>query len=123
MENSNGDNSSNINKFEEELEILKLKKEDAQIFSLPPMSSSEGHTTEDFKDIIFRGEMKMFLKGTLMIIYFINPDKTIFTACVTDENIERIITRAKGSTRYFTLKVMNQDGTPSYVGLSKVKLR
>ena len=107
------------NNFEEEIEILKLRKEDAHIFELPPMSSSEGHCAEDFKELIFRGEMKMFLKGDLMIIYFYNADKTIFRACVTDFNIDRIVTRAKNSSRYFTLKVINPDGTPAFVGLGK----
>lgn len=99
------------------LEILKLRKEDAHIFKLPPMTSSEGHTSEDFQELMFRGEMKMFLKGEFMLVYFFNPDKTIYTACAIDQNIERSVVRAKNSSRYFTIKVINQEGIPSFVGL------
>jgi hypothetical protein len=64
--------------------------------------------------------MKMFLKDDLMVIYFFNPDKTIFRACITDENIERVVTGVKDSSRYFTLKVITQEGTTSYVGLGNL---
>ncbi len=106
---------------DEAYEINKLKKDDAHVFKLPPMSSSRGHTTTDFQDenLIFRGKMLINQKGDNLIIAFINKDNTIFTAACLDENIDRHIVRATDSTRYFSLKVVMQDG-PKWVGVGKI---
>ena len=55
---------------DESLEILKLTKDDAHIYKMPPMSSSEGHTTDEFKDLVFRGKMKMFVKMWPFCLYY-----------------------------------------------------
>ena len=102
---------------DENLEILKLTKDDSHIYKMPPMSSSEGHTTDEFKDLIFRGKMKMFVKGPFVIIYFLNENNTVFLVSFVDENIEKYVTRARDSTRYFSLRAMNDKGEAGYYGL------
>ena len=52
---------------DEEYELNKLKKEDAHVFSLPPMSSSRGHTTSDFTELIFKGKITPFCLWTLSL--------------------------------------------------------
>ena len=67
---------------EDELEILKLRDPNVHVFSLPPMTSSKGHTTSDFTNLVFKGMMKMTVKGQYMFIYFLNPDNTIFIVSI-----------------------------------------
>ena len=102
---------------DESLEILKLTKDDAHIYKMPPMSSSEGHTTDEFKDLVFRGKMKMFVKGNFVIIYFLNENNTVFLVTIVEENIEKCVTRARDSTRYFSLRAMNDKGEGGIYGL------
>lgn len=104
----------------ESLEILKLTKDDAHIYKMPPMSSSEGHTTDEFRDLIFRGKMKMFVKGPFVIIYFLNENNTVFLVSFVDENIDKYVTRARDSTRYFSLRAMNDKGEAGYYGLGTI---
>lgn len=111
------DNTINFKESEDALEILKMTKDDAHIFKLPPMTSSEGHNVDDFQELIFKGKLKMTLKGEFMIIYLINPDNTVFLFSIVSENIDLSVTKAKGSSRYFTIKAINDKGIPSYVGL------
>ena len=69
---NSGIDFSKAQEEDDALEILKLKKENVHVFKLPPMSSSEGHIASDFMELIFKGQMKMSLKGEHMIIYFLN---------------------------------------------------
>lgn len=127
MENNPGINfnindllkNSNVEENNENLEILKLTKDDAHVYKMPPMSSSEGHTTDEFKDLIFRGKMKIFIKGEFVIVYFLNENNTVFLVSFVDENIEKCVTRARDSTRYFSLRAMNNMGEAGIYGLGK----
>jgi len=110
------------NSQEENLEILKLTKDDAHVYKLPPMSSSDGHTTDEFKDLMFRGKMKMYVKGPLVVIYFLNENNTVFLVSFVDENIDKYVTRARDSTRYFSLRGMNDKGEAGYYGLGNAYL-
>jgi hypothetical protein len=102
---------------EDSLEILKLKKEHVHIFKLPPMSSAEGHVASDFTELIFKGTMKITQKGDFMIIYFLNPNNTIFLVSMVDENVERFIVPNKDTSRYFSVKAMNETGVPAWYGI------
>ena len=62
------------NKLEDQIEITKLQKENAHVYKLPPMTSSVGHTLEDFNDLVFKGNMKITTKGDLCLIYFIHEE-------------------------------------------------
>ena len=117
-ESTKNDKAVVDNSPDEELEINKLKKDDAHVFKIPPMSSSRGHTANDFQDenLIFRGKMVINQKGKNLLVVFINNDNTIFTAACIDENIEKHVLRAIDSTRYFSLKVFMNDG-PKWVGV------
>jgi hypothetical protein len=106
---------------DENLEILKLTKDDAHVYKMAPMSSSEGHTTDEFRDLIFRGKMKMFFKGNFVIIYFLNENNTVFLVSFVDENIEKYVTRARDSTRYFSFRAMNDQGVAGFYGLGNKK--
>ena len=99
------------------LEILKVKKENAHVYKMPPMSTSEGHMVDDFKELIFRGDIKITIRGEQCIVYFINPDSSVFLVSIIDENIDKHIIRAVGSTRYFTLRAMTPEGIPGYYGV------
>ena len=103
--------------IDDPLEIFKMSKEDAHVYKLLPMSSSEGYSSEDFTELIFRGKMKMTVKGEYMIVYFLNKDNSIFYVCIIEENMDLTVSRARDSTRYFGLKAMNNLGVPAYIGL------
>ena len=107
--------------FENALEITKVKKDDAHLYKLPPMKSSEGHTTADFTDLIFRGKMRMAIKDKFLLIYFYNSDGTPFLVSIIDENIEKYVLRVSGSVRYFTLKIFNKEGKLEFYGLGKYR--
>jgi hypothetical protein len=107
---------------DESLEILKLKKESVHVFKLPPMSSSEGHVACDFVELIFKGMMKMTLKGQNMMVYFLNPNNTIFLVSILDENVERFVIPVRDSSRYFSIKAFNDKGLPSWYGIGKIYL-
>jgi hypothetical protein len=102
---------------EDELEILKLKKENVHVFKLPPMSSSSGHTTTDFTDLVFKGAMKMTLKGQYMLIYFLNKDNSIYLVSIIDENVDRFVIPVKDSCRYFSIRAMNSLGQAAWYGI------
>jgi hypothetical protein len=109
--------NQNKNGEDDILEMLKLTKDDAHLYKIPPMSSSEGHTTDEFKELIFRGKMKMFFKGDFVIIYFLNANNTVFMVSFVQEDIDKFVTRARDSTRYFSLKGINEKGEGGYYGL------
>jgi len=109
--------------FENALEITKVKKDDAHVYKLPPMKTSEGHTTEDFSNLIFRGKMRMAIKDKFMLIYFYNSDGSVFLVSIIDENIEKYVIKVNGSSRYFTLKVFNKEGKLDFYGLGKFYLK
>ena len=102
---------------DDSIEIMKLRKENAHVYKLPPMTSSQGHTTDDFKDLIFRGDVKITVKGDLCICYFLNPDQSVFLISVIDKDIEKYIQPAVGSTRYYTLRAMTPQGESSIYGI------
>jgi hypothetical protein len=102
---------------EDPLEIFKLSKDDAHLYKILPMSTSEGHTTNDFTDLIFRGKMKMTIKGEFVIIYFLNPTNTVAYVCLVNENVDKCVNRCKDSVRYFALRAMTEKGEPVYLGL------
>jgi hypothetical protein len=130
MDNINSNNSGNAklnqnidfsksHEEDDDLEILKLKKEHAHVFKLPPMSSSEGHVASDFVDLIFKGTMKMTLKGEHMLIYFLNNDNTIFLVSVVDNNVDRYVVPVRDSSRYFSIKAINDKGQAAWYGIGK----
>ena len=90
MESNNEKSDEHFKKFnidyskdmekEEEFEILKLRDPNVHVFELPPMSSAKGHLASEFNKLIFKGMMKMTVKGNYMFIYFLNPNNTIFLA-------------------------------------------
>ena len=104
---------------EDNLEILKLKKENVHVFKLPPMSSSAGHVASDFVDLVFKGIMKMTLKGESMIIYFLNPNNTVYLVSLIDENVNRFVLDVTGSSRYFSIRAINEQGMASWYGVGK----
>ena len=102
---------------EDSLEILKLKKENVHVFKIPPMSSSEGHVASDFVELVFKGVMKMTLKGEFMIIYFLNPNNTVFLVSIMDENVDRFVVPVRDSSRYFSVKAINDQGIANWYGI------
>lgn len=103
--------------LEDSLEILKLKKEHVHVFKLPPMSSADGHVASDFTELIFKGTMKMTQKGELMLIYFLNPNNTIFLVSMIDENVDRFIIPNRDTSRYFSIKAINESGIAAWYGI------
>lgn len=102
---------------EEELEILKHRDPNVHVFELPPMMSAKGHSTSDFTNLVFKGMMKMTVKGDYMFIYFLNPNNTIFLVSIVDENYEKFILPTD-SSRYFSVRAMNDKGSPGWYGLA-----
>ncbi len=102
---------------EEEFEILKLKDPNVHVFELPPMMSVKGHLAADFTKLVFKGMMKMTVKGEFMYIYFLNPNNTIFCVSIVDYNYEKFILPTD-SSRYFSIRAMNPQGVPNWYGLA-----
>lgn len=102
---------------EEEFEILKHRDPNVHVFSLPPMTNAKGHSTTEFTNLIFKGTMKMTVKGEYMFIYFLNPDNTIFLVSIININYDKFIIPTD-SSRYFSVKAMNAEGVPNWYGLA-----
>ena len=102
---------------EEEFEILKLKDPNVHVFELPPMSTAKGHVTSEFQKLIFKGTMKMTVKGDNMFIYFLNPNNTIFIVSIVNYNYEKYILPTD-SSRYFSIRALNPEGVANWYGLS-----
>lgn len=102
---------------DDSIELTKLNKENAHVYNLPPISTSIGHTVDDFQELIFRGDMKITIKGELCIVYFLNPDKTVFLISIINSDIDQFIKPASGSTRYYTLLAMTPEGKQSIYGV------
>ena len=115
MKNAKIDYTKDMDK-EEELEILKLRDPNVHVFSLPPMTAS-GHKATDFVNLIFKGTMKMTVKGEFMFIYFLNPNNTIFLVSIVNENYDKFI-MPTDSSRYFSIKAMNAEQKPAWYGLA-----
>ena len=126
-DNNNNDDTKHFKQFnidysknmeqEEELEILKLRDPNVHVFSLPPMTSSKGYLATDFTNLVFKGLMKMTVKGKYMFIYFLNENNTIFIVSIVDANYERFILNTD-SSRYFAIKAMNEQGIPNFYGVA-----
>ena len=127
MESNNEKSDEHFKKFnidynkdmekEEEYEILKLRDPNVHVFELPPMSSAKGHLASEFTKLIFKGMMKMTVKGNYMFIYFLNPNNTIFIVSIVDYNYEKFILPTD-SSRYFSIRAMNPQGVPNWYGLA-----
>ena len=102
---------------EEEFEILKLKDPNVHVFELPPMSTAKGHVTSEFQKLIFKGTMKMTVKGDNMFIYFLNPNNTIFIVSIVNYNDEKYILPTD-SSRYFSSRALNPEGVANWYGLA-----
>ena len=112
----NIDYNKNMEK-EDDIEILKLRDANLHVFELPPMTSSKGHTTSDFQKLIFKGMMKMTIKGKFMYIFFLNEDNSIFIVSIVDKNYEKYLLNTD-SSRYFSLRAMNPQGVPNWYGIA-----
>ena len=108
--------------LDDPLEIFKLSKEDAHVYKLLPMSSSEGYTSEDFVELVFRGKMRVSVKGENLFVYFINKDNTVAYASMVNENIDQCVMRTRDSTRYFGMRAVNDKGMPCYIGLGIIAI-
>ena len=106
-----------MEKEEDELEILKHRDPNVHVFELPPMTSAKGHVASDFNKLVFKGMMKMTVKGKYMFIYFLNPNNTIFIVSIVDKNYEKFIINTD-SSRYFSVRAMNPEGKPSWYGIA-----
>ena len=107
--------------FEESIEITKLLKDNAHVYKLPPIMTSTGTTADDFtvKDLVFRGNLKVTVKGEMCIIYFINENEEIpFLVSLIDCDFEKIVQQVTGSTRYFTIKAMTLDKVQGIYGIA-----
>lgn len=115
MKNAKIDYTKDMEK-EEELEILKHRDPNVHVFSLPPMSAS-GHKAIDFVNLVFKGTMKMTMKGEYMFIYFLKPDNTIFLISIVNKNYEKFV-MPTDSSRYFSIKAMNDQKIPAWYGIA-----
>ena len=124
---TNTDDDSHLKQFkidytkdmekEEEFEILKLKDPNVHVFELPPMSTAKGHVASEFQKLIFKGTMKMTVKGDNMFIYFLNPNNTIFIVSIVNYNYEKYILPTD-SSRYFSIRALNPEGVANWYGLA-----
>ncbi len=105
--------------FEEAIEITKLQKENAHIYKLPPLTTSAGYSYDDFKELIFKGNMKITVKGDICLVYFINENEELpFLISIIEWDFEKYVSQASGSTRYFTIKAMTMDKVQNVYGLA-----
>ncbi|CAJ1344204.1 unnamed protein product [Effrenium voratum] len=92
-----------------ELEYVLLNKRDAKVYQVPPAASASGHKASDWKEAIWRGNVRVVARGKEVSIRLLDSGSgNLFAQCVIpnaqyDSYVERVV----DSSRYWVLKIVN----------------
>ncbi|CAL1126872.1 unnamed protein product [Cladocopium goreaui] len=92
-----------------DVEYVLLNKRDAKVYQVPPAASASGHKAADWKEAIWRGNVRIVGRGKELTIRLLDSGSgSLFAQCVIPEGAyERYVERVLDSSRYWVLKIVN----------------
>merc|ERR1719265_642570 len=97
----------------EEIDRTILTIEPSYIFQIPPQKTAAGHRAADWdvKNPKWTGEVQIVARNDQCVIKFINPNGTKFAEAPVVHNAKKNpVEKVTDSSRYFTVKVVSDDG-------------
>ncbi|CAE7771272.1 NECAP1 [Symbiodinium microadriaticum] len=90
-------------------EYVLFNKRDAKVYQVPPATSATGHRAADWKEAIWRGNVRIVAHGKTMTIRLLDTgSETLFAQCVIPNGeYEQYVERVVDSSRYWVLKIVN----------------
>mmetsp|Transcript_24785 Transcript_24785/g.56023 ORF Transcript_24785/g.56023 Transcript_24785/m.56023 type:complete len:231 (+) Transcript_24785:44-736(+) len=92
-----------------DLEYVLLNKKDAKVYQVPPATSAAGHQAGEWKEAIWRGNLRISARGKELTIRLLDRDTNkLFAQCVIpDGEHEKFVERVVDSSRYWVMKIVN----------------
>jgi hypothetical protein len=87
-----------------------MHKKPCNVFSIPPLTSAQGHRAEDWRGKqIWTGNCRVTMNGKdVCLIEFVNEDGSIFaTSSISDGQFDHYVSRCTDSSRFFALLLIN----------------
>ncbi|CAE7252054.1 NECAP1 [Symbiodinium pilosum] len=86
-----------------------MLRRDAKVYQVPPATSAAGHRAADWKEAIWRGNVRIVARGkTLTIRLLDNGADSLFAQCVIPNGEHELyVERVVDSSRYWVLKIVN----------------
>lgn len=106
------------------IERVRVTIKNAHVFKLPPRQTvSVGWRGADWKDKIWQGTVKVVERGDDTAVVLVNPkDLSVFAVCPVagtgGENGGGAVDRCIDSSRYFVLRIENDQGRHMYIGVA-----
>ncbi|MGK3746552.1 MAG: hypothetical protein ACI8RD_012706 [Bacillariaceae sp.] len=101
---------------EDVIERVRCVIKDAHVFKLPPRPTSGGWRGADWRDEVWQGTVKVVERDEMTLVLLV--DKTsgdVFAVCpIKDGAVDRCV----DSSRYFVLKIENDNGRHMFVGVA-----
>jgi hypothetical protein len=98
------------------IERVRCVIKDAHVFKLPPRPTSGGWRGADWRDEVWQGTVKVVERDEMTLVLLV--DKTsgdVFAVCpIKDGAVDRCV----DSSRYFVLKIENDNGRHMFVGVA-----
>lgn len=89
---------------------------DAHVFKLPPRQTAGGWRGADWDQEVWQGTLKVVERGDLTVVLLVNKNNgAIFAVCPVKEGA---VDRCTDSSRYFVLRVENENGRHIFIGLA-----
>lgn len=100
----------------EVIERVRCSIPDAHVFKLPTRQTAGGWRGADWTQEVWQGTLKVVERGPLTVILLVEKTNgSIFAVCpVKDGAVDRCV----DSSRYFVLRVENEQGRHMYIGLA-----
>jgi len=100
----------------EVIERVRCTLPDAHIFKLPPRPTAGGWRGADWDKEVWQGTLKVVERGDLTVILLVDRSNgSIFAVCPVKEGA---VDRCIDSSRYFVLRVENENGRHMFIGMA-----
>mmetsp|Transcript_26967 Transcript_26967/g.56506 ORF Transcript_26967/g.56506 Transcript_26967/m.56506 type:complete len:230 (+) Transcript_26967:2896-3585(+) len=100
----------------EVIERVRCVVKDAHVFKLPPRAQAGGWRGADWRDEVWQGTVKVVERGDMTLVLLV--DRTsgdTFAVCPIKEGA---VDRCVDSSRYFVLRIENENGRHMFVGMA-----
>ena len=98
------------------IERVRCVIKDAHVFKLPPRPTSGGWRGADWRDEVWQGTVKVVERDEMTLVLLVDKvSGDIFAVCpIKDGAVDRCV----DSSRYFVLKIENDNGRHMFVGVA-----
>lgn len=99
------------------MEIVQLRKSSVVAFRLPSTAYGKGYNLNDWKDMIWEGNLLVVSSSKGLHIQLTNSDNTQFGVCPVERQQEQSVVKTQDSSRGFALRLANK-GRYAWVGMA-----